>query len=449
MKRIQSLDILRGIAMLGLVFMHAFEKTGYQIMANIFNYPLGVVLSLGLILYFASWRGLFLIISGVGSAYSFQKAVDNGKSPHKLFINRCLWSIILFLQGMAIQIFWNPYNGFYGVFFGAKGMDVINLGGLQWSDAVQTIAVGLFLTSLTHYILVLTKARKKQWISLVVNLVIMIIIFGTTQVVIDGVLTHFGWTSLKSLYSAPVANFGDRLKWMFYAVLVGEQEPLFPYVATFFLGSAIGIFLTTPKATKKNVILYSLFLGGVIIIVSIIVGALMKFPFGFGILPEMWFLLLGTGIQVWVLMLFLWVFDYSKHAQQLTKYTKTVRKAGILSLTIFTLQALDYIPRLFLTVGSNLLYLAGWGEPMNFLSNGGSLNIGAAFLASFVVLFFWIGLIAIWEKINYALTFDWIFEILRELIAWQKINFSDPLLSKEIIFNPEIAFEVNIEKVIV
>ncbi len=431
--------------MLGLVFMHAFEKCGYKVMANIFDYPIYVVATLGLILYFASWRGFFLLISGVGSTFSFQKAMENGKSPHILLIKRVFWSIVLLLQGMWIQVFWNPYNGFYGVFFGQTGMDVINLGGLQWSDAVQTIAVGLLITSLIQYLLVISlkKLKHRMWIMIGVNLTLAVVTFAITQTVINGVLNHFGWTEITAVKYQSVENFGDRLKWMFYAILVGEQEPLLPYLSAFFIGDAVGIFLTMPQATKKNMIFGGLGLGGGFIIISVILGAVTGFPFAFAILPDMWFFILGTGIQVWALMLFLWVFDYSKGAQKLTKYTKIVRKAGILSLTIFTLQAIDYLPRVFLTVGSGIFSLLGIGQPLDFLSNGGNLNMGAAFLAAFLVLFFWIGLIGLWEKINYALSFDWIFEILRQLVSGGKINWKDPLLSREIIYNAEIAITRN------
>ncbi|MHA1109674.1 MAG: hypothetical protein ACTSRE_01125 [Promethearchaeota archaeon] len=439
MKRIQSLDIIRGIAMLGLVFMHAYQKVGYNTMAHIFDYPWYVVATLGIILYFASWRGFFLIISGVGSAYSFQKAVENGKSPHILLLKRTIWSIILFLWGITIQIFWNPYNGFYRVFFGQTGIDVINIGGLGRSDAVEIIAIGLFITTLVHYILVLTKARKKKWISILVNLLLCTVVFASTNLL-------KGWESLQNLELGSITSFGSAMRHLLHALLIGTQEPLFPYLATFFLGIAIGIFLTTPKATKKNMIYYGLGLGGAIIIVAVLVGVFTGFPFAFSILPDMWFLLLGTGIQVWVLMIFLWIFDFSKRAKKLTKYTKIVRKAGILSLTIFTLQAIDFVPRFILTgLSSTISSVYGTGTAVDFLSNGGNYGMGAAFLAAFTVLFFWIGIIALWEKINYALTFDWIFKIFRQSISCQKINWKDPLMSKEIICNPEIVFEREIK----
>ena len=80
MKRIQTLDIMRGVGMLGLVFMHAVQKVGYSsVVSDIFNQPWYIFVPLGFLMYFASWRGFFLIISGIGSAYSFQKAVEKGK----------------------------------------------------------------------------------------------------------------------------------------------------------------------------------------------------------------------------------------------------------------------------------------------------------------------------------------------------------------------------------
>ena len=83
MKRIQSLDILRGIGMLGLVFMHVFEQVGWINITTMFEKEWYVWLPLGLFMYFASWKGVFLLISGVANAYGFQKAIENGKDKVK------------------------------------------------------------------------------------------------------------------------------------------------------------------------------------------------------------------------------------------------------------------------------------------------------------------------------------------------------------------------------
>ena len=432
MKRIQALDILRGIAMLGLVFMHAVEKVGhYTVVGDIWNQPWYIFLPVGLIMYFASWRGLFLMISGAGSAYSFQKAVEKGTSPHILLVRRLCWSILLFFHGIFIQVFWNPYYGLYYVFQGGTGSSVWNLAGLQFSDAVQTIAVSLFISSIIQYLYVIGKEPNKIWLTVAMFLYLTFVVFGLKNYVIHGILDRFPWQQYVAL-----DNPRDRMLWMALAILIGEQEPLFPYMASFFIGCAIGLFLTYNHITKKKTLIVGYSSGLAFIFVAMLVGAFKdNFSVNFGIIPNDWFLYLATGTQLWVITSFLWIFDFSKKAQKLTKYTKTIRKAGILSLTIFTFQSLDFFPRRFLTFISQV-----FGAGTNFVSNGGHLSMGNSFITGFVVLVFWIVLILIWGLINYALTVDWLFEILRQLISWQKINWKDPLQSRDIIYKSEIVF---------
>jgi hypothetical protein len=438
MKRIQSLDILRGVAMLGLVFMHAVEKVGFHsVVDDIFDQPWYVFLPLGILMYFASWRGFFLIISGIGSAFSFQKAVQKGNSPHVILLRRVIFSIILFWHGVLIQFFFNPYTGLYYIFTG--DFTGISWSTLTWSDAVQIIAVGLLLSSIIHYIfLVFWKKRKNlvRWIAISFFIVCMVLVFVLKPYVIQALLDKAGLSSIDAIWQS-ADSFSEGVKWIPLAVLIGRQEPFFPYMASYFLGSAIGIALTHPKVAKKNVLITGYGLGLIFGIVAILVGAFKdNFYVGSEMIPSDWFLYLATAIQLWVLTSFLWIFDFAKKSQTLTKYTKTIRKAGILSITIFTLQSIDFVPRWI------LMKITG----LDFLSNGGHLSIGNALLAGIVVLVFWITLILLWGLINYTLSVDWLFDVIRQLLSGQKINWKDPIRSRDIIFNAEIPFEREIDK---
>ncbi len=433
MKRIQALDILRGFAMLGLVFMHAVEKVGYNsVVANIFDQPWYIFVPLGLIMYFASWRGLFLIISGAGSAFSFQKAVEKGRSPHLILIRRIIFSILIFAFGVVIQFFFNPYTGLYYIFTG--DFAGISWTTLTWSDAVQIIAIGLLVSSIIHYCFLVFKKGSDhplKWISIATFLVLMAFIFISKPYVIQVLLDKVGFTSVNQIWQY-VDSFSEGMRWMPFALLIGRQEPIFPYMATFFLGCAVGIALTHPKVSKKRTLLVGYGSGMTFIIVAIFVGFFKdNFYVGTDIIPTDWFLYLGTGIQLWVITTFLWIFDFAKNSQKVTKYTKTIRKAGIISLTIFSLQSLDFFPRWV------LMKITG----LDFLGNGGSLSIGNALLAGIVVLGFWIGIITLWSLVNFTLSIDWLFDIIRQLFSGQKINWKDPMQSREIIQNAKIIFE--------
>ena len=142
--------------------------------------------------------------------------------------------------------------------------------------------------------------------------------------------------------------------------------------------------------------------------------------------PPDWFFFISLGFQIMVVTAFLHVFDFSKRAELRMNRTKLVRRAGLISLTIFTLQPLDLIPRAFL----NLFFKE------NFVVRGG-LDFWQAILCGVVVLIFWIGIVVLWGYINYALSLDYIFVIIRRLLAGKKVYLKDPLRSKEIIRNSE------------
>ena len=112
MKRIASLDILRGFSMLALVMFHAIEKTLQAgVVSNIYNLPPLQFIAFGLVFYFASWRGLFLLISGAANMYSYEQSLNKGTNAGKLFRDKLLGSVILLLWGAIVQVLFNPYSG--------------------------------------------------------------------------------------------------------------------------------------------------------------------------------------------------------------------------------------------------------------------------------------------------------------------------------------------------
>ncbi|MHA1109675.1 MAG: hypothetical protein ACTSRE_01130 [Promethearchaeota archaeon] len=452
MKRIQSLDVLRGICMLFLVVMHTFMKVGWHnignVLENMSDYPWYVLAPLGIFSFIATWRGLFMLISGVGSIYGFQKAIQQGKSPHIILLKQLLWAFVLFIQGMAIQVFWNPYTGLYRMLLGIVDPNEF-FGHLRWSDAVETIAISIAISSIIQYFLCLGKKRDKYWISITVYLALTIAILVSYTFVVNSILNATEFTEVSQIKYGTINNFRDRIRLLGLALLIGEQQPLFPHIAAFFLGNAFGIALTRPELNKKWFLRIGILVGLIIVIAAFFVGFYVEhFEIVTTVVPNQWYFLACLGIQTWFFVLFMHLFDFSKKAQKRVKNTKIIRKAGILSLTIFSLQSIDFIPRFILTgLSSAFSSVYETGTAVDFLSNSGSFGIGASLLASFVVLFFWIGIITLWEKINFALSFDWIFTVFRNLLSGRKINWKDPMHSQDIIYNPESIFhEINPSK---
>jgi hypothetical protein len=425
LKRIQSLDILRGVAMLGLVFLHAFEQLGINEIKGIFDLPIYIFLPVAIILYLGAWRGFFLIISGASNAFGFYNSLKSGKDPNKLLVVRIAWGIVLFGHGVIIQIFWNPYQ--MRELFSGNFEAFMKFNGLLWSDAVEIIGLCLIFTSLLQYLLFFIKHKQKMWISIGIILGLAIGIFIITPFIGEYFLTKYGWDSL--LKTKTFGGFRSFLLGLF----IGEQEPLFPYLGTFLLGNAIGIVLHHPKVNKKNVQMVGYITGGIFIVAGVLVGGIRdNFKFEFvGALFTDWFLNIATGLQLWLITAFLYGFDFNDKAQSRIKHTKNLRRAGILAITIFTLQSLDLFPRWILS----LIF-----KPLGIDFLFGSLSMGYCFLASFVVLWYWYMIVWLWSKINFIGSFDWLFIMFRQWISGLKVNWRDPINSREIIFNPELIF---------
>ena len=431
MKRIQTIDILRGIAMIGMVIFHAFTAVGWKsVIEDIYSYPWYIMVPLGLLIYFGSWRGLFLIISGMANAFSFQKAIEKGRSTHILLLTRLLWALVLFLHSLIIQVFWK--NAFFNLFLGSN--DIWDLSNLQSSDPVEIIAIGILLSTIIQYLFTLGKLRQKSWIAILVFSLLMCFIYSFTPFLTETILGKYGWLEIEEIRQQTVSNFGDRIRWLSLALLVGVHEPLFPYLATFFLGSGLGIALTSPKITKKKVTIIGYSLGFLFIVAAVILGGVDHFSsLDFSeIIPIQWFMHLGTGLQLIAITSFLLIFDFSKKAVRRTRYTKTIRRAGVITLTICTLQSFNFFPQWILA--------KIFSEP-GFVDNSQLLGLRSCFLTAFTVLLFWIGLILLWGLINYTLSLDWIFQLFRNLTSGRKTNLKDPLYSREIIFNPELPFQ--------
>ncbi len=439
--RLISIDFLRGLSMLCLIFFHSFEKTiSTDFYDQFFQLPTIQFVLLGLFFYFATWRSVFLIISAIVLMYTWQKSRQNGVPSYKLYFHAIIWSFLLFGQGIMIQIFWNPYTGLYQWINTGEANVSRWMRGIQWSDAVETIAIGIFLTANIQFLLDLVlkplknKNRSTSGIQIAVYITFFFITLFSTKYLGNWALKTYG-LGINQIQSAPANSFSDSMRYLGLALLVGYQEPIFPYFTATCIGNVIGIMLTVPIFNRKRFLLQGFTLSFILLIAGFSWWIFHDKLFfgGMFMIPPDWLLLVNTGIQLAVILIFLWVFDLNTDHKIKEKHrdrTKIIRSAGVISLTIFSLQALDYIPRWILSKIFHEDFL-GFGK----------LSLGYAILCGFAALIFWIGLIIFWRKIYFIGSFDWLFALIRRKIKNSSISWKDPLLSHDIIYQPDFAFK--------
>jgi hypothetical protein len=428
MKRIISLDFVRGLFMLFLIFVHTFETTiEGSFIDNIFNMDTYLVVIFGLFMLFASWRGLFLIVSGAAHTYSVQKSIDRNESSRKILFNQFVTALIFFLHGMAIQVFWNPYSGLYGFFQTGIWDPFAWSSNLQWVDAVQTIAICAMLSSIIQLLISRKKGKEKYLRNYIIYACIIIITIAITPYIVDIIESKYGFTP-QNIQSVPFTTWGNRFNMMWLAMLVGYQEPLLPYFGVYCIGNILGMALARPNANKKKINKAGYLSGIIIIAIGFLVWAVKDhFAFaGMFMIPPTWFLIVNAGLQLMFILFFINFFEFGKNLRKKTNKTKIIRRAGLLSLTLFTYQPLCYIPRWILSK------ITGW-DCVGFYN----LDILESLVCCIVVLCFWILLLYLFGLIKNYLTPDWFFSIIRSKINGKKINWVDPLNDYEIIKNPE------------
>jgi hypothetical protein len=320
--------------------------------------------------------------------------------------------MLLFTHGIWIQIFWNPYI-----------FPKLELSYVQWSDAVELLAICMFITSIIYLILTLGKGKTKHFRNAVIFFCLMILTFILTSYISEWVTISTGLTP-SSIQSFPSTSTKERMRMLGLALLVGHQEPLFPYFGVYCLGSILGILLSQPHLPKKKTLLFGygtgfgFILGGLLVLVfkehSVIPEAFM--------IPPLWLLIIFTGMQIIIFFLLLHYFEFSAKILHRARYTRNIRRAGMLCLTIYTFQIFDIIPRWILTQLTNYDFITRF-----------QVSAELAILCGGVTVIFWILVLKVWGLLRNYFTMDWVFHLAKNLIQWKKINWKDPLSQETII----------------
>ena len=216
-KRIESIDIIRGIAMVIMALDHVRD---YFHIAAFTDDPLNLATTTPL-LYFTRWvthfcAPIFVFLSGT-SIY-LQSLRKTKKELSAFLIKRGLW--LIFAEFVIIAFAWT-FNPFYNFI----PMQVI------WAIGISMVILGLAIRLPYHFILVLG----------------LVIFFGHNLLDIPeaapGFKAGFWWDLLHHGHFVPYAYMPNH-----FAVIV---YPFLPWTGLMMLGYCFGIFFT-PKFTAEQ-----------------------------------------------------------------------------------------------------------------------------------------------------------------------------------------------------
>jgi len=450
MKRLTSIDFLRGIAIFFTLVFH-FLFTNWDAFASpsidgILEYGgVAFLIFAIIVVIFIHWRGFFLMISAVVNFYSMERALKKGKNVMVIWVKQIIAGIVLILIGKlwatfmpywgpveiwsrSSEVFTQPWTTFLEAWEGHKGMFYI-------IEAIESIGVMMIITSFLFLIFAIKKLRDNWLVKLSISFVIGIAVIVVTpylqEVVVsnyavnittgEGFRTFTTWNIWEKIWRVP-------MNWFF-----GREAPLFPMIGSYFIGAGIGTILSQDKPKKKQ--LQWLYLVGGLLVV----GAVLEFFLNVGIenldpgfhIHPRWFALLSAGLQIITIVGTVLRIEFNQkiNKEKWLKGTRFIRRFGVFALTAYFFSIGDMVIRfIFQAIFPNWDFISRY-----------SLNWWWTIILVVILMASWHGVLYVWDR--YAkgyMSWEFLVSLLRRPKGGHKRNWKDPINLKGILWDVEM-----------
>eukprot|EP00768_Dysnectes_brevis_P009282 gnl/Dysnectes_brevis/919_a1020_2215.p1 GENE.gnl/Dysnectes_brevis/919_a1020_2215~~gnl/Dysnectes_brevis/919_a1020_2215.p1 ORF type:complete len:477 (-),score=143.76 gnl/Dysnectes_brevis/919_a1020_2215:105-1535(-) len=399
--RLLFLDVLRGSAIIGVVFCHAIIYPIFSGIDNVLS-TLGPTLTICLypLLLVVTWAGLFLMLSGVAFGYVQTRLLQKGKNPHTTSRGSLIGGVLLAiwhfpfltLLSHAVDdssgiIYRSVITGSIdlgeftlpepGILFFAEAMLMIGL-----SQAISAFVWGQMMPGMVKKYSSATKQVEAGQKRL---LIFAVIIFAL------GLPAHYflddDFTQVKLDAKHPI------LVWL-VSMVFGSRQPVFPMVGLAWIGMTIGMSLGMDKPYKEIAALIKKI--ALVSAIACVIGFLLiGMPdFGASTVPPH-LLMLNTTLQLFTVLLCMKGFDFGtpEKVQRRAGRTRILRRFGMLSLTVYSLESpMSSI----VVVASRALF--DWELPTLDSNKGSWFTV---FGLAFLLVGMWIGILQVWEKAGF------------------------------------------------
>ncbi|MDG6225005.1 MAG: heparan-alpha-glucosaminide N-acetyltransferase domain-containing protein [Candidatus Thermoplasmatota archaeon] len=436
MKRFVSLDLMRGLAIFMMVIFHIpmrwYDRSWMDSGGTVEIHPIPLALALS-ILFFGAWAGFFLMVSAAANTISMQRNLEKGKGPLKVMLFQVIGGLLLLVMAFLVESTIG-YHGYLGELVkGNDRWDMVLWRGFHM-ETIHTIALCIILNGIVHGILSMRGGHKKMGRNIAIYAILAIIVVGLTPAVYE--LSREAYTGYpfreygselldRDIYvqypvigETPAPEIGVKFILM---ALAGQPEPLFPYLALSFLGSIVGIVLTSGDK-RRRLPRYGILSG----LSMFIVGAagsgydLMTNDNAFpmladhfyempGLYPDLWFwwFMLISGSFIMAIILVLRLVEYRGRSREFAERTLFLRRYGFVAFTVYTYQFIDVLPRLGLEVIPVIHAQYPYPSRMTFLP--------VLILVPLTVIL-WEFVLRTWEKADYVLGMEWILSKVSEYL---------------------------------
>ncbi|MHA1116253.1 MAG: hypothetical protein ACTSPJ_08765, partial [Candidatus Heimdallarchaeaceae archaeon] len=276
-KRIISIDALRGGAVVGMIFVHSLMRIyDYTWISKnpevISSLPLWLIVIIAIMGYLGMWISFFIFLSSIVNSYNMTIKTTKVKKPWKQLKNQLFAGFTI----LCVSYLREALIGYYGILgriirYGKVTSFSILFDALYIMKPLSAIGWSVIIGSLIHAFLLMNKGYEKKYRNLIIYSLLFIIAVSITPFVYD-------W-GVKVASSGKI-NFSYILASFISGTVGGDTDPLLPYLGTVFVGNSIGMFLAQKEPPKRLPLIgsfFALFLA-IVSIIMIILGVAVNFP---------------------------------------------------------------------------------------------------------------------------------------------------------------------------
>ncbi|MHA1111169.1 MAG: hypothetical protein ACTSRE_08700 [Promethearchaeota archaeon] len=374
-KRLVSMDMLRGWAILLMVIFHVFLNVSDLVHTPIPSMGIGSLILVAFIAIFIHWQTFFMMISAVVHWFTMSKMYKNGQSLGKIFFKQLIFGVALYIFGFLREPFLSPW-GMTLPYFASGGL----LGGGTWSwdrwtflyraETLSNIGFSVMVTAVIFVALAaLNKTKLKEKARTLIKVGILAAIAAVfiflAPMVHNWVNVYSGVDTLSMTLQTGETHWQSGLdlnngyfnRWLLNS-LGGREFPLFPNYANFLVGCSIGVLLSQEKPSRK-ILRYTLIAGLVLTLGGaaywlFVDDFLSTLNVYFHIHPT-GFIIFSLGLQMIIVTLALRFYEFNpkmleeKRQKLMLKLSRWIRRWGMFALTIFVFNIIEFLPRGILT----------------------------------------------------------------------------------------------------
>ncbi len=466
MRRFASIDFLRGIAIVLMIFLHTITHVLdiNGLLDQIDNLILVNIVAFIILPFLGGLAGFFLMVSAIGNMISMYRHLQAGKSVRDLVIRQIMGGVLLLIFAMISE----SILGIHGIIPNLmRSLDDVSA--WDWSpifyrayhfETIHTIAWCIILNGIIQGIL----SRKDGWknpkrlvkvyiILIVVVVAITPLLWWLVDLAIPGYPFADGVLNLKTgkYVSVQYPWLGVSEWWQFItdfflAPIAGKEEPIFPYLAVSFMGSIIGIILAQnrdevrekwlnfPKRTMK--LGFIMFVIGsigiaanlVLLIVEVNMDAALNLYIGLpfhrnwvpenpdipsSVLPILGWLfqfLSLNGAAICLILVVVRVVEFRGRGKKFADKTRFFRRFGFVAFTMYNLQWVYLV--IWFIISASI-----YGQPYLPLDWAGT------FLTMAITFLILHGILLAWERVKYVGSLEWVMgTIASQIIPTRKVK---------------------------